>query len=628
VEAAHGNKRDVVMQLVDGRLRQAGVALRWAIANPDRSVALTLIASGVPVESANRDGVTPLHVAVKLDRRDVVAALLDKGADIHATTTDDYGHTALHVAAACGRSELIVVLLAAGADIDARDKNGSSPLIVAARSCQSHALAVLLDSGANIAAVDKDGDTALHLATFKGDDVAVKRLIVSGANVNAQNAKDETPVMWAAAGHKFTLVSLLVANGADPSLADEDGDTAVSFLDDNDRATFDTAIECGRACRIEGAQLMCSWLRIDAALHGARTARAQLGDMDDIAATMEAINEPASARLLNLSREFSAAEAAFAALQEQLRAAAVLDEAVIIKRDRARERVFGAASLLAAAEGAQAAVESCKRAGAAAALIADWPTNDSDDDGDSDDGVIALPFDDWLVSSRAAVAGYSETTEQAAHRLGVSLRAFPVNMCSGRAPADLPARMLAAALAGEREQEAIKGLKLPNSTAQALIELLEAKRAALVEAVQAVDRARQVHAVEAPNGERLKTAQRQVASKTKAAGIAKLQLDHADEDDDLSTLQAALRERKTECAAAQSELAAATIELAAHLFEFPELRLRFPTAPLDAFLAVGGEASALRPWSGEMCAHKSPEHTNLPRWVKEWSDCCDIDTIR
>lgn len=167
-------------------------------------------------------------------------------------------------------------------------------------------------------------------------------------------------------------------------------------------------------------------------------------------------------------------------------------------------------------------------------------------------------------------------------------------MCSGRAPVDLPARMLAAALAGEREQEAIKGLKLPNSTAQALIELLEAKRAALVEAVQAVDRARQVHAVEAPNGERLKTAQRQVASKTKAVGIAKLQLEHADEDDDLSTLQAALRERKTECAAAQSELAAATIELAAHLFEFPELRLRFPTAPFDAFLAAGGEASALR----------------------------------
>ena len=242
------------------------------------------------------------------------------------------------------------------------------------------------------------------------------------------------------------------------------------------------------------------------------------------------------------------------------------------------------------------------------------------------DASVRVPI--RLVSSRAAVAGYSETIEQAAHRLGVSLRAFPVNMCSGRAPADLPARMLAAALAGEREQEAIKGLKLPNSTAQALIELLEAKRAALVEAVQAVDRARQVHAVEAPNGERLKTAQRQVASKTKAVGIAKLQLDHADEDDDLSTLQAALRERKTECAAAQSELAAATIELAAHLFEFPELRLRFPTAPLDAFLAVGGEASALRPWSGEMCAHKSPEHTNLPRWVKEWSDCCDIDNIR
>jgi ankyrin repeat protein len=58
---------------------------------------------------------TPLIVAAKSATPEIVAMLLDPGAEVKAS--DDAGFTALHTAAEFGRTEQVALLPAAGADL-------------------------------------------------------------------------------------------------------------------------------------------------------------------------------------------------------------------------------------------------------------------------------------------------------------------------------------------------------------------------------------------------------------------------------------------------------------------------------------------------------------------------------
>jgi ankyrin repeat protein len=98
---------------------------------PDARVAELLLEHGADINAANRHSVfgpgnRPLHAAVYMDRADVVALLIARGADANAT--DDAGWTPLHLAVANGRLEMARQLLEAGADpnVRIRDVSGKS----------------------------------------------------------------------------------------------------------------------------------------------------------------------------------------------------------------------------------------------------------------------------------------------------------------------------------------------------------------------------------------------------------------------------------------------------------------------------------------------------------------------
>lgn len=65
---------------------------------------------------------SPLHIASRRDRSDIVRALLDRGMD--ANSRDGYGRTALHVAAMFDNVQVIQVLMDFGADLYAGDESG------------------------------------------------------------------------------------------------------------------------------------------------------------------------------------------------------------------------------------------------------------------------------------------------------------------------------------------------------------------------------------------------------------------------------------------------------------------------------------------------------------------------
>jgi ankyrin len=75
--------------------------------------------------------ITPLHVAAKWGKANMVVLLLDKGANLESKTRD--GLTPLHCAARSGHENVVDVMIQRGAPISAKTKNGLAPLHMASQ---------------------------------------------------------------------------------------------------------------------------------------------------------------------------------------------------------------------------------------------------------------------------------------------------------------------------------------------------------------------------------------------------------------------------------------------------------------------------------------------------------------
>ncbi|RHZ41063.1 hypothetical protein DYB31_004949 [Aphanomyces astaci] len=130
---------------------------------------------------------TPLHWAAIAGSADVLAPLLNKGADPHAQ--DAGGRTPLHWAARANRVECVTILLEHRANVHARDVDGMTPVLCAALApdLRPELLQALVLHGANINATVATGDTALHVAMKQGNRAAALALLGVGADINAVN---------------------------------------------------------------------------------------------------------------------------------------------------------------------------------------------------------------------------------------------------------------------------------------------------------------------------------------------------------------------------------------------------------------------------------------------------------
>ncbi|MEV0583463.1 ankyrin repeat domain-containing protein [Nonomuraea sp. NPDC050310] len=105
----------------------------------------------------------PLCAAAAWDRLDVIAALLEGGAEVAAREAD--GWHPLMWAAANGNADAAHALIEAGAPVDEPSEGGETPLTLAARRGALGAVRVLLDAGADPEKADGDGDTPLDIAS-------------------------------------------------------------------------------------------------------------------------------------------------------------------------------------------------------------------------------------------------------------------------------------------------------------------------------------------------------------------------------------------------------------------------------------------------------------------------------
>jgi uncharacterized protein len=135
------------------------------------------------VNAVSPDGWFALHLAAHFGHADVVRALLNKGAQVNACSTNALRNMALHAAAA-GRSQTVAKpLLDAGANANARQNGGWTPLHSVAQNGDVDFARVLTDAGADVNVRADNQQRPLDLALTKGQQAMVDFLEAHGASL-------------------------------------------------------------------------------------------------------------------------------------------------------------------------------------------------------------------------------------------------------------------------------------------------------------------------------------------------------------------------------------------------------------------------------------------------------------
>jgi ankyrin repeat protein len=218
--AARNNQRSCVEQLLEGKADTKGAvpegitggteeagctALHTASRMGYTEVVRVLVNHEAALNAQMKDGATPLILAAHNQQLQVVAALLNLGAD--KELRDEAGYTALLRAAARGAGDVTQALVAAKGDVHATLGDRTSALHLASRSGHAEVVAALLPhlespDGGPADAADRDGSVAelslaptstpLHLAAEKGHSSVVMLLVRAGASTDARDAQGRT----------------------------------------------------------------------------------------------------------------------------------------------------------------------------------------------------------------------------------------------------------------------------------------------------------------------------------------------------------------------------------------------------------------------------------------------------
>ncbi|KAH9502192.1 hypothetical protein Btru_070354 [Bulinus truncatus] len=103
----------------------------WLHYVPNMAIAKYLVENKIDINQRDQLGRSPLYMAIKRRKTDLVHFLLNKGANVNAVTSTS--NTALMLATKLQNLELVTTLLAAGADINIQNRLGWTALFIAAR---------------------------------------------------------------------------------------------------------------------------------------------------------------------------------------------------------------------------------------------------------------------------------------------------------------------------------------------------------------------------------------------------------------------------------------------------------------------------------------------------------------
>lgn len=150
-------------------------------------------------EGLNR---SPLHIAAGLGDARKIKALIDQGEDIN--TCDKEGLTPLLMALLENRLDVVDLLLEHNIDVNIPDKDGTLPISVAAGLGKAAIVSKLIAKGSKINHQEKDGCSPLHYACHQGHEEIIKMLLAHGADANAEDHNGLTPLEYA--GNHYIMI--------------------------------------------------------------------------------------------------------------------------------------------------------------------------------------------------------------------------------------------------------------------------------------------------------------------------------------------------------------------------------------------------------------------------------------
>lgn len=212
--------------------------LHFAVSKERPEMLALLLDLGADVSARTPSGRTPLCVAIEQKKQALVDLLLSRGAEVDLLSAIALGRAervdellaqavdpvflsqALLAAAHHGRTEMVERLLELGADINARGHadwlRASTPLILAANGNHTEAARTLVEHGADVAVRNEyPGATALHFAAWHGNRALAELLLARGADLSVKDGLyDGDSLGWAAENGQAEMIDFLLERGA------------------------------------------------------------------------------------------------------------------------------------------------------------------------------------------------------------------------------------------------------------------------------------------------------------------------------------------------------------------------------------------------------------------------------
>uniref|UniRef100_A0AAY5KLW0 Euchromatic histone-lysine N-methyltransferase 2 n=1 Tax=Esox lucius TaxID=8010 RepID=A0AAY5KLW0_ESOLU len=234
--AKQGEVQRVLLMLMEGidptyqaESQNRRSALHAAAQRGLLEVCYMLVQAGAKLDVQDKSMRTPLLEAIVNNHVDVTKYLVQSGACVYQTVSED-GYTGLHHASKLGNLEIVTLLLETGqVDINAQDSGGWTPIIWAAEHKHIQVIRALLNRGADVTLKDKEMNVCLHWASFAGCAEIAEMVLNAGCPLSSVNMHGDTPLHIAAREGFFECVTLFLSRGADIDIMNREGDTPLSL---------------------------------------------------------------------------------------------------------------------------------------------------------------------------------------------------------------------------------------------------------------------------------------------------------------------------------------------------------------------------------------------------------------